>query len=58
MKGQNDPNALLTLNTKIVGPVKCVKDKENICLTTHQARYIYDKIELEGIGVKTKLSRR
>ena len=49
MKGKNDPNAFLPLNTKISGPVKCVKDKENICSTTDQARHIYEKVELEGI---------
>ena len=30
------------------GLVKCVKDMENICLTTDQARHIYKKVELEG----------
>ena len=34
---------------KIGGPVKYVKDKGNICLTMDQARYIYKKVELEGI---------
>ena len=49
MKGKNDPTAFLPLNTKIDGPVKCVKDKKNICLTMKQARHIYRKVELEGI---------
>ena len=39
----------MLLNTKIGRPVKYVKDKENICLTTKQARHIYKKVELEGI---------
>ena len=39
----------MSLNAKIGGLVKCVKDKENICLTIDQARYIYKKVELEGI---------
>ena len=49
MKGKNDPTTFLPLNTKIGRPVKCVKDKENICLTMDQARHIYKKVELEGI---------
>ena len=36
-------------NTKIGGSVKYVKDKENICLTANQARYIYKKVEQKGI---------
>ena len=48
-KGKNGPTAFLPLNTKIGRPVKCVKDKENICLTKDQARNIYKKVELEGI---------
>ena len=49
MKGKNDPTTFLPLNTKIGGPAKCVKDKENICLTTDQARHINKKMQLEGI---------
>ena len=49
MKDKNDPTTFLPLNIKIGGQVKCVKDKENICLTMQQARYIYKKVELEGI---------
>ena len=41
MNGKNEPTAFLPLNTK---------DKENICLTTDQARHIYKKVELEGIA--------
>ena len=29
--------------------VKYVKDEENICLTTDQARYIYKKVEQKGM---------
>ena len=39
----------MPLNTKIGGLVKFVKDKKNICLTTDQARYIYKKVEQEGM---------
>ena len=48
MKGNND-TTFLPSNTKIGGPVKYVKDKETICLTNDQARYIYKKVELEGV---------
>ena len=48
MKGKNDP-IFFPLNTKIGGSVKCVRDKEYICLATDQARHIYKKVELEGI---------
>ena len=37
------------MKTKLVGPVKYVKDKETICLTNDQARHMYDKVELEDI---------
>ena len=49
MKGKNDTTTFLPLNTKIGGPIKSVKDNENICLTRDQARHIYKKVELEGI---------
>ena len=39
----------LLLNTKIGGAVKYVKDRETICLTNDQARYIYKKVESESI---------
>ena len=39
----------MPLNTKIGGPVKYVKDKENIGLTMDQAGHIYKKVELEGV---------
>ena len=47
--GKNNTTTFLPLNTKIGGPVKYVKDKKNICLTTDQARHIYKKVELEGV---------
>ena len=39
----------MPLSIKLGGPVKYVKDKENICLTMDQARHIYKKVELEDI---------
>ena len=49
MNIKNDTTTFLPLNTKIGGPVKCVKYKENICLIMDLARHIYKKLELEGI---------
>ena len=49
MKDKNNPTAFLLLNKKIGGQVKSIKDKENICLTMDQARYIYKKVEQEGM---------
>ena len=49
MNGKNDPTTFLPLNAKIGGPVKSIKDKENICLTMEQARYIYKKVKQKGI---------
>ena len=46
---KNDHTTFLPLSTEIGGPVKCVKDTENIHLTTDQARHVYKKVELEGI---------
>ena len=48
MKGKNDTTAFC-LYSKIGGLVRYVKNRENICLTTNQARYIYKKVEQEGI---------
>ena len=48
MKGTNDHH-IFASKYKIGGPVKCVQNKENICLTTDHARHIYKKLELEGI---------
>ena len=39
----------MPLNKKIGGPVRYIKDKENVCLTNDQARHIYTKVELEGL---------
>ena len=49
MKGKNYPTTFLPLNTKIVGPVTYIKDKETICLTKDQTRHIYKMVELEGV---------
>ena len=43
MKSKNDPTAFLPLKSQIGGPARYVRDKENICLTANQARYIYKK---------------
>ena len=45
MKGKNDPTAFLPLKSKIGGPVRYVKGRENICLTLDQAKCIYKKVE-------------
>ena len=31
------------------GPVRYIKDRENICLTVHQAKYIHKKVEQDSI---------
>ena len=43
MKGKNDPTAFLPLKSNIDGPVRYVKDRENICLTTDHAKYFFYK---------------
>ena len=43
MKGKNDPTPFLCLNSKIGGLVRYVKERENMCLTMDQAKYIYKK---------------
>ena len=48
-KGKNEPTTFLPPNTKIGGLVKYVKDLENICVTTDQARYFYKKVEQKDI---------
>ena len=49
MKGKNDPTTFLPQKSKIGGPVRYAKDKENICLTVDQVRYICKKVEQESI---------
>ena len=39
----------MPLKSKIGGLVRYVKDRENICLTADQAKYIYKKVEQESI---------
>ena len=49
MKGKNDPTIFLLLKSKIGGLVQYVKDRENICSTEDQAKYIFKKVEQESI---------
>ena len=49
MKGKNDPTTYLPLKSNLGGPVRYVKDRENICLTADQAKYIYKKVEQDSI---------
>ena len=49
MKGKNDPTTFLPLESNLDGPVQYVKDRENICLTADQARYVYIKVEWDSI---------
>ena len=39
----------MPLNLHSGGPVEYVKDRKSICLTSNQARYIYIKIEKDGL---------
>ena len=48
MKSKNDSTTFLPIKSKI-WPVRYVKDRENFCLTTDQAKYIYRKVEQEDI---------
>ena len=43
MKGKNDPTTFLPLKSKIGGPVRYAKDREKICLTVDQVKYIYKR---------------
>ena len=43
MKGKIDCTAFLPLESNLGGPFQYVKDRETICLTADQARYIYKK---------------
>ena len=48
MKGKNDPTAFSLLKSKINGPVRYVKDNENLSLIADHAKYIYKKVEQES----------
>ena len=39
----------MPLTSNLGGPVRYVKDRENICLTVNQAKYIYKKVKQESI---------
>ena len=43
MKGKIDPTTSLPLRSKIGGPVRYVRERETICLTVDQAKYIYKR---------------
>ena len=45
MNGKNDPTTFLLLKSKKGGSVRYVKERENICLTVDEAKYIYKKVE-------------
>ena len=49
VKGENGPTTFLPLNTKISGQARYIKDKEAVCLTEDQVKYIYKKVETENI---------
>ena len=49
MKDNNDPIIFLPLKSRTGVLVRYVKDRENICITVDQARYVYKKIEPESI---------
>ena len=49
IEGENDTITFLSLNMKIGGLIEYVQDKEVKCLTEDQARYIYKKVELQGV---------
>ena len=42
---ENGPIMFLSLNTKIGGQNKYIKDREAICLMEDQAKHIYKKID-------------
>ena len=44
MKYMNEATAFLPLKLSSGKPVQYVKDRESICLTSDQARYIYKKM--------------
>ena len=47
--GKNDPTTFLSLKSNLGGPVRYVKDRENICLIADHAKYIYKKVEQDII---------
>ena len=49
MKGKNDPTTFWPLKWKIGALVRYAKDRKYICFTIDQVRYIYKKVEQEGI---------
>ena len=49
VKGRNGTTTFLSLNTKIGGQARYIKDKEVICLTEDEAKHIYKKVETENI---------
>ena len=49
MKGKNDSTTFVLLKSNLGGQVMYVKDRENLCLTSDQARCIYKKYEKDSI---------
>ena len=48
-EGQEWSHHIFPLKQSFGGLVQYVKDRNSICLTTDQARYIYEKVEKEGL---------
>ena len=44
-KGKNGTTTFLPLDSKTGGNIKYIKDKDAICLTEDQTRYMYKKVE-------------
>ena len=49
MKGKNKATIFLPLHQCSGGPIQYVKDRENIGLTSDQARCIHKKVEKDGL---------
>ena len=49
MEGKNGLTTFLPLNTEIGGQTNYSKEKVDKCLTSNQAKYIYNKIESGSI---------
>ena len=57
IKGKNGTTSFLPFDSETGGKVKYIKNKDAICLTEDQTRYVYKKVE-EGSNLNTKTMKQ
>ena len=57
VKSKNGTTSFLLFDSKTGGNIKYIKDKDAICLTEDQTRYVYKKVE-QGSNLNIKATKQ